>query len=117
MSAMTPEAVINGAYRAFNARDIDGALQLMADDVVWPNGMQGGAVHGRDGVRAYWRRQWTIVDPKVEPVRIDARPDGRFDVEVHQVVRDVRGTLLADRTIHHVYRIQGGLIAAMEVIE
>ena len=46
-------------YR-FNARDIDGVLTVLTDDVAWANGMDGGYVHGREAVRAYWTRQWTI---------------------------------------------------------
>jgi len=60
--------LLQRAYSAFNARDLDGALATMSPDVVWPNGMEGGVVHGHDGVRAYWSRQWGMVDPHVDPV-------------------------------------------------
>ena len=36
-------------YAAFNARDIDAALAGMHPEVDWPNGWEGGRVHGRDG--------------------------------------------------------------------
>ena len=55
-------------YDRFNARDIDGVLAVLADDVAWANGMDGGHVHGREAVREYWTRQWTLVSPHVEPV-------------------------------------------------
>ncbi len=58
-------------YADFNARNIDGVLAILADDVVWANGMDGGHVQGRDAVRAYWTRQWAIVSPHVEPVAFD----------------------------------------------
>jgi nuclear transport factor 2 (NTF2) superfamily protein len=45
-------------YDRFNARDIDSVLTALADDVAWANGMDGGHVHGREAVRAYWTRQW-----------------------------------------------------------
>jgi ketosteroid isomerase-like protein len=51
--------VLERIYARFNARDIDGVLALLADDVVWANGMDGGHVHGREAVREYWTRQWT----------------------------------------------------------
>ena len=38
--------VIKEMYDRFNARDIDGVLAAVADDVVWANGMDGGHVHG-----------------------------------------------------------------------
>jgi nuclear transport factor 2 (NTF2) superfamily protein len=45
-------------YERLNARDIDGLLVALANDVVWANGMDGGHVHGREAAREYWTRQW-----------------------------------------------------------
>jgi hypothetical protein len=39
-------SLLRKAYAAFNARDIDSALATMQPDVAWPNGMEGGMVHG-----------------------------------------------------------------------
>ena len=39
-------------YDRFNARDIEAALATMHPDVIWANGLEGGHVHGHDGVRA-----------------------------------------------------------------
>ena len=50
--------MLEKAYAAFNARDIDSALDVMHADVDWPNGMETGNVHDHDGVREYWTRQW-----------------------------------------------------------
>jgi ketosteroid isomerase-like protein len=55
-------AVLKRAYAAFNIRDIDSALAMMQPDVEWPNGTEGGTVHGRAGVREYWTRRWGVVD-------------------------------------------------------
>jgi len=107
--------VLKKTYDAFNARDIPRALSAMQPDVVWPNGMEGGTVHGHDGVRAYWTRQWTIIDPHVDPVSFTIDSEGKIDVSVHQVVRDVTGKLLSDRTVHHIYSLRDGLIASMTI--
>src|SRR5579864_578494 len=104
-------------YAAFNRRDIEPILARMHPEVEWPNGMEGGWVHGRDGVRAYWTRQWGMVDPHVEPVGIDATADGRTVVDVHQLVRDLEGTVLMDRMVQHLYSIGDGLIERMEIRE
>src|ERR1700753_1702471 len=69
-------------YHRFNARDIDGVLAALADDVAWANGMEGGHVHGREAVRAYWTRQWAIVSPHVEPVSFHRTADGAIFAEV-----------------------------------
>jgi hypothetical protein len=107
--------VLIAAYREFNARHIDAVLALMHPTVVWPNGMEGGYVHGHEGVRAYWIRQWGIIDPHVEPLNIEMDANGRMVVEVHQVVRDLSGNLLLDNIVYHAYTLRTGLIERMEI--
>ena len=104
-------------YEAFNRRDIEAILPKMHPDVEWPNGMEGGWVHGRDGVRAYWTRQWAMIDPRVEPTRVERAKGGQVVVDVHQVVRDLNGSVLLDRMVQHMYSIHDGLIQHMEILE
>ena len=111
------QEVVARAYVFFNARDLERVLALMHEDVDWPNGMEGGRVHGHAGVREYWTRQWGMVDPHVEPVGFAEEPDGRIRVTVHQLVRDLSGKLLVDQLVEHVYRVEDGLIRAMEIQE
>lgn len=114
---MDARELLRSAYAAFNARELETALHLMHGDVDWPNGMEGGRVHGHEGVRDYWTRQWKIIDPHVEPVAFQEEGDGRIAVSVHQVVRDMSGALLVDQMIEHVYRVDDGLIRSMEIRE
>jgi len=107
--------LLTAAYRDFNARRIDAVLARMQPDVDWPNGMEGGRVHGHEEVRAYWTRQWTLLDPHVDPVDMHIQPDRRVRVQVHQVVHDLAGNLLADSAVHHVYSFRDGLIERMEI--
>jgi ketosteroid isomerase-like protein len=112
---MTEEDLLRKAYAAFNAGNLEGALQTMAPNVVWPNGMEGGTVQGHAGVREYWTRQWKMIDPHVEPKVFRREPDGRIAISVHQVVKDLAGKTLVDQMIEHVYRIRNGLIENMEI--
>jgi len=98
-----------------NARNIDAALATMHLDVEWPNGMEGGYVHGHDAVRDYWTRQWGLIDPRVEPLRFVADGTGRIVVDVHQLVRDRSGAIIADQMVQHAYLVEGGLIRTMEI--
>jgi hypothetical protein len=107
--------LLAAAYEAFNARDLDRALATMHPDVEWPNGMEGGSMRGRDAVRAYWSRQWTMIDPHVEPRGFSVAERGRVIVDVHQVVRDLRGAVVTDQMVQHVYEIDDGLIRRMEI--
>ncbi len=115
---ISPERdLLNFVYAAFNRRDIDAILPKMHPEIEWPNGMEGGWVYRHDGIRAYWRRQWGMIDPHVEPVSIELAEDGRAIVNVHQVVKDLQGSVLLDRIVQHLYSISGGLITRMEIRE
>jgi SnoaL-like domain len=107
--------LLEGAYRDFNARRLEAVLARMRPDVVWANGMEGGFVHGHEGVRDYWTRQWAILDPHVEPLEITPDERGRWVVKVHQVVHDRSGKLLADKVVYHAYKIRDSLIARMDI--
>jgi ketosteroid isomerase-like protein len=109
------EELLKGAYAAFNVRDIERALVLMHPDVDWPNGMEGGRVRGHDEVRAYWTRQFGLIDSHVSPVGFATLDDGRVSVRVHQVVRDLDGGVLSDSHVRHVYEFREGVVARMEI--
>jgi len=102
-------------YDRFNARDMEAVLATMHPDVMWANGMEGGHVHGRDGVRNYWTRQWAIIDPHVEPAGFSAGADGATNVEVQQTVRDLKGNVLSDKMVGHTFRIEDGLIRRFDI--
>jgi hypothetical protein len=107
--------LLRAAYAAFNARDIDAALATMTPDVAWPKAFKGGVVRGPEEVRAYWTEQWSEIDPHVEPVAFFPEEDGSILVDVHQVVRDLAGAVLADVHVGHRFTFAGGLIQAMEI--
>jgi nuclear transport factor 2 (NTF2) superfamily protein len=108
-------AMLEALYERFNARDIDAILPNLTSDVAWPNGWEGGYVHGRDEVRDYWTRQWGEIDGTVVPQEFVTQPDGRINVTVHQVVKDLDGKLLADTTVHHIYRLRDHQVEHMEI--
>jgi len=107
--------LLTSAYRNFNARELDAALEKMHPDVDWPNGMEGGRVRGHQGVREYWTRQWSLLDPHVEPVGFRTEGPGRTTVTVHQVVRSLNGDVIVDQMVEHAYLMEDGLIRRMEI--
>lgn len=107
--------LLRAAYAAFNARDIDAALAFMTPDVVWPRAFKGGFVRGPEEVGAYWTEQWSEISGQVEPVSFYLEEGGRILVDVHQVVHDLAGVLLADEHVGHRFTFEHGLIQAMEV--
>jgi hypothetical protein len=107
--------LLRAAYTAFNARDINAALATMTPNVTWPKAFKGGFVHGPEEVRTYWTEQWSEINPHVEPVAFYSEGSGRILVDVHQVVRDLAGVVLADEHVGHRFAIAQGLIQGMEV--
>jgi hypothetical protein len=89
----------------------------MHPDVDWPNGMEGGRERGHAAVREYWTRQFGLIDSHVEPQGFSTDEQGRVVVDVHQVVRDLDGGLLADSRVEHVYTLRDGLVARMDIRE
>ena len=114
---MDETAFLQQVYAKFNARNMDAVLATMAADVMWANGMEGGHEHGREAVRAYWTRQWAMVDPHVEPKEFSVGEGGSIVVEVHQVVKDLEGKLLADQRVGHIFQIEDGLIRRFDIRE
>lgn len=102
-------------YDHFNSRNMEAVLAAMHRDIVWANGMEGGHVHGHDGVRDYWTRQWAMIDPRVEPVSFSPGAHGATVVEVHQIVRDLAGNAVSDKMVGHIFRIEDGLIRRFDI--
>jgi len=109
------QSIIQKAYTGFNARDIDTTLSTMHPNIHWPKAFEGGYVIGHDAVRNYWTRQWSEINPKVEPVAITERPDGKIEVEVDQLVKDLEGNFLFDGKVKHVYAIKNDLLLSMDI--
>jgi hypothetical protein len=114
--------ILRRMYQRFNSRDIDGVLAALADDVAWANGMDGGHVHGREAVREYWTRQWTIVSPHVEPLGFHRAADDAIIAEVRQSVHDLEGNPLQgqthglkDKTVEHVFRFREGQVTRFDI--
>ena len=124
------QAVLVRMYDNFNARDIDGVLAVLADDVAWANGMDGGHEHGLAAVRAYWTRQWAQVAPTVTPVGfadVDADVDvdadaGAVLVTVQQVIRDLDDQPLQghthglhDKLVGHLFHFTDGKVSRFDI--
>lgn len=112
---MTNQEMLTAIYAAFNRRDLEFVLSFMHPEVDWPNGMEGGRVHGHAGIRTYWTRQWGMINPLVEPQSFETASDGCIIVHVQQTIRDLAGELLSQKTVLHAYVIEDGLIRSMEI--
>lgn len=102
-------------YVAFNARDLDAAIAVMTPDVTWPRAFKGGFVHGPKEIRSYWSEQGSEIDANVEPIAFHPEENNRILVDVHQIVRDLEGKVIADQMVGHRFTFKEGLIQGMEI--
>lgn len=113
----TAHDVLRTAYAAFNRQDADALLQLMTDDVAWPEGQADGAPHlsGKPAVLAFWSDLWMRVRPRDEVVDLRDLPDGRVTARLAQVIRDVQGEELTHGVFEHTFTFHDGLIARLDI--
>jgi hypothetical protein len=113
----THHNLIQKIYAAFNARDIATILTTFHPQVRWARAWEGDYAVGHAEVRAYWLRQWQEVNPHVEPTAIEEGADGRLEVTVQQLVKDMQGQVLFDGPVKHLYTVQDGLITQMDIAQ
>jgi ketosteroid isomerase-like protein len=114
---MDNKTLIARAYEAFNSRDIDSALSLMSENVSWPKASEGGRVVGKEEIRSYWSRQWETFDSHVDVLEIEDAGNGKANVKVHQLVRDLKGNVLSDSEVWHAFTIRDDVIECMDIRE
>lgn len=109
------ENLIKKAYSAFNSRDINTAFTTFHQDIEWPKAFEGGFIKGHEEIRQYWTRQWTEINPTVEPTDIKERQDGTLEVLIHQIVKDLDGNPIFNGEVKHIYTVQDGLLRKMDI--
>lgn len=114
---MDIQALVFELYAAFNERDVDGTLAFMSEEVNWPKASEGGRALGKRAIREYWARQWAEFDPRVDVLKVIPQAGGATAVKVHQLVKDLKGNILSDTELWHVYTFRDGLIDRMDIKE
>lgn len=109
------ENLIKTAYTAFNSRDIDTALSTFHSDVQWPKAFEGGYVEGHNEIRKYWTRQWTEINPTVEPIGFMERDNGTLQITIHQIVKDLQGNIIFNGNVKHIYTVEDNLLRRMDI--
>jgi hypothetical protein len=90
-------------------------LTTLHPQVRWSRAWEGDYATGHDEVRDYWLRQWQELNPQVEPTGFAERKDGRLEVAVHQVVKNMQGQLLFHGAVKHIYTNQDKLFKQMDI--
>ena len=90
-------------------------LATLHPQVRWARAWEGDYATGHAEVQAYWTRQWQELNPHVEPLGILERADGRLEVTVQQLVQDLRGQVVFEGPVKHVFTVQEGLLRQMDI--
>lgn len=100
-------------YEAYNRQDAEGLLDLMSDDVDWPDGRR--RLHGKAALSRYWEQQWRATRTHDEPVEVALIGSDRATVRVDQVVRDHAGVVTSSGTFCHSYQFDGGRVTRLDI--
>ena len=111
------QQLLQNLYDAFNKREIETIISAMHPDVQWANGMEGGFVYGRDAVREYWQNQLNEIQPELRVLEFETDKSNREVVTVRELIKDLKGNILANMTVHQIFTIENGLISLYEIGE
>jgi len=109
------QALLTRLYEAYNRRDLAAFSALLADDVDWPDQIQGGRLIGLDAVATYWTENDKMITVDAAPVAFATRPDGRVAVDVNQIVRNLAGQVWSDSCQRQVFTLRDGKVARMDI--
>ena len=108
------ELLLLDGYKAFNKRDVGGALNMLHTDVDWASDATGEHLHGHHAVRDYWLQQWTDINPQVMPVRFTHEGD-TVSADVLQVVHALDGAVISESIVNHQYTFRDWRVSRMEI--
>ena len=113
---MTPaEARILELYRAFNGRDFDGFVAMIAPQVDWANDTDDSRLIGKPALRAYILDQTAQVRAEFAPIHLQPHDDGRISVVAQQVILSTAdGSVWSDTRVRHTFTLEDNLVTRMD---
>ncbi|HMN06228.1 MAG TPA: nuclear transport factor 2 family protein [Flavobacteriales bacterium] len=111
------EQALRESYAAFNAGDLPAAGAYLSDDTEWPDQLEGGLLHGREAIQAYWERLGKITQHHYEVVNAIVDDQGTVVTNLLRTVRALDGRVLSHGLIRHAYTFRAdGKVARMEML-
>jgi len=110
---LSAQDLVVDAYAAFNRRDVKALLDLVSEDMDWPDGDD--RLVGKAAVKQYWLRQWTTTRTHGEPLRFTAVSPQELVVDISQTVQDLDGRALSRGLFQHSLYVAGGLIKRLDI--
>lgn len=96
-------------YRAFNGRDLDGFLRMLAPQIDWTNELDDSRVIGKDALRAHMLDQAAT---RYTPIHVTLLNDGRVAVLVQRAIGS--GAAGFDTRARHTFQLENDLVVRMD---
>ena len=109
--------IVRSALEAFNRRDFERALDVMADDVTWVPFLartETPLLRGKDEIREAWKRQFEVMDIEVEVEDLIAHGESRVISETRMRGTGHGSELAIDARFAQLITLSDGLVTAVE---
>ncbi len=115
MSAL--QAVLEEAYRAFNARDLAAIRTVLHPDVIWPDTLEDGAsLVGREATLGQFARIFATIAPHIDLIRVLEETADALRVESQYSVESLDGRVWTDNRATLIYHFRDGRLSGMTVV-
>jgi hypothetical protein len=113
----TPQAVLDEAYDAFNARDLARIRPLIHAEAVWPNTLEDGpSLAGREAVIGHFARIFATILPNIQLIRVVEEATDALTVEAQYSVESSDGHVWSDTRATLTYHFRDGLLSGMTIV-
>jgi hypothetical protein len=103
-------------YDAFNARDFERFLAMLAPDVEWPDETEDRVLIGRDAVRVYALETTAPLIARYVPIAFHVEADGLISALARQVITSAAdGSSWSSTRVLHRWTVRENLIARVEI--
>lgn len=102
-------------YEAFNGRDFDLCIAMMARDVAWPDEAENRVLEGQEAVRDYFTNVTAPLRARYEPISLYTPQAGQVEVLARQVITSAAdGTVWSSTRVRQRYTLRDQMITRME---
>ncbi|HWU78842.1 MAG TPA: nuclear transport factor 2 family protein [Caulobacter sp.] len=113
----TPQALVDEAYDAFNARDLARMRPLIHAQAVWPNTLEDGPpLVGREAVIGHFARIFATMLPNIQLIRVVEETTDTLTVEAQYSVESHDGHVWTDTRATLTYHFRDGLLSGMTIV-
>lgn len=110
------EQIIRDSYAAFNAGDLEKASAFIAEQVEWPDQLDGDMLAGRNEVVRYWQRLNRLQPHGYEVKHCAEESPDVMVVTLIRTVMSPEGSPLSHGLMRHRLIFRNGMVVRMEII-